>query len=44
MLNGKSKKLYIGAIELEAEAGILYDYYSILVYGIKVYISHNIEG
>ena len=44
MLSGKSQKCYIGAIELEAEAGILYDYYSILVHGFRVHISHNFQG
>ena len=39
MLSGKSKKWYIGAIESEAEAGILFDYYCILYYGLRVYIS-----
>lgn len=38
MIMGHMKKIYIGAIEEEKEAAILYDKISILVHGLKVLI------
>lgn len=36
MIMGKSKKQYIGAIEDESEAALIYDWHAIVTQGIRV--------
>lgn len=38
MIMGNLKKMYVGAIEDEKEAAVLYDKIAILTYGLKVNI------
>jgi hypothetical protein len=38
MIMGNFKKLYVGAIESEVEAALLYDRVAILSHGLKVFI------
>ncbi len=36
MIMGNQKKIYIGAVDTEIEAAIIYDSVSILIHGLKV--------
>jgi hypothetical protein len=42
MIMGNFKKMYVGAIESEKDAAILYDKIAILTHGLKVIISYHL--
>ncbi len=43
MIMGKNKKQYIGAIEEESEAAIIYDWHAIITSGLKVSTLFNFK-
>ena len=44
MIMGNFKKLYVGAIEIERDAAILYDKVAILTHGLRVRIRDKIKN
>lgn len=44
MIMGRNKKQYIGAIEDESEAALIYDWHAVVTQGIKVRTQIFIEG
>ena len=44
MIMGRNKKQYIGAIEDESEAALIYDWHAVVTQGLKVSIQLNLIG
>ncbi len=44
MIMGKNKKQYIGAIENEAEAALIYDWHAIITLGLKAKTNFSYTG
>lgn len=41
MIMGKNKKQYIGAIEEETEAALIYDYHAVINHGLRAKTNFN---